>query len=310
MSRPPGGRRYAANVDGPPAFDRRVYQRSEVIYLRGLGPDAHADDPDCECGRCEARYLSQGWKDSLLQGDGGSNAEETLPLIARWHDIKAAMLTVTKEKRDREVMQLRASGYTEDDIARITGLSRSMVRRRFEAKVVELIEELGGEYVEPPRVSVPSKCLECGVGERVYLVPTFGEVWTCIGWRRDEADGKLCQAWQARADVMICRRAIATAARPGDAYWLTWTWPRGERGRIAAHTEAPDHSLPESHPWVQAWQRDTQAAHDDRPAPVRTWRVPTEVRDADRGRESALCSDCILPRFRTRVEQSRRAARQ
>lgn len=286
-----------------------MYTRQEVARLKGLGEGTCAGGSGCECGRCEARYLSEGWRDSLLQGQGGTAAEETLPLVARWWDVKRAMDSLVLEKRTREVMALRTQGYAEQDIARITGLDRSMVRRRFEATMLELMAALGGEYVEPPRVSSPAKCLVCGVGERVYLVPTRASRWACIGWRRDE-DGRLCQAWQCRAVVMLRRRPLVGSAQVGHVFRLKWTVQRGDRRKVIGTTELPGEHFPPGHPWVLGWERDTRAAEDGRPVPERTWRVPSDDDEAEPGRQSAVCADCLAPSLRRRVEQSRRAGRQ
>ncbi len=68
------------------------------------------------------------------------------------------------------ILELRSRGWTEEEVADRTGLSRQSVGRRFTARVAEILDALGGEFVPPERTSSPSACLQCGLRPRIRSV--------------------------------------------------------------------------------------------------------------------------------------------
>ena len=110
---------------------------------------------------------------------------DEVPLVVRWHDVREAKRRVVTEKRDQEVVRLRAEGLTEEEVAERLGVDRSTVNRRFRASLDEIIAALGGEQVIG-KISRPERCLRCGERPRARAIAVRRNVeglWRPVGER-------------------------------------------------------------------------------------------------------------------------------
>lgn len=107
-----------------------TYTRDGVILMLSLSRE-EAIERDARAG------LADG-DDSRPAGEGAA-----LPLIARWNDVQRARAETIREKDGLAILQLRAYGMTEEDIAGLSGRHRLAVRRRWHATVDEILERLG-----------------------------------------------------------------------------------------------------------------------------------------------------------------------
>lgn len=126
-----------------------------------------------QMGRTEAIDYDAHPRDSCadLSSDphgGGSSSEDQLPVIARWLDVQRARQAIASHKADAVVLELRANGFTEEEVARLVDLSQPTVNRRFRASLGELVEALGATD-EAMAAPVVSMCLTCGEHARVRL---------------------------------------------------------------------------------------------------------------------------------------------
>jgi hypothetical protein len=122
----------------------------------------------------DAIDISVAWRDSLASctPDGPAaptTSEDWDPpiLIARWHDVQRAKRRASIGRLRDEILRLRVAGYTEVEVAQITGLTKPTARRRFAATIDEILDELGGVAVavDGPASAVPA-CMSCGQAPR------------------------------------------------------------------------------------------------------------------------------------------------
>lgn len=154
------------------------YTVGEVLWLISLRhSDAVAEDasPPSALG-----HLS----DALNEGGSSSSAGPELPVVARWQDVHAAKARVLARKgaEAMRLVELRAQGRSEEEIAKEVGLERSAVRRRVMATTRDVLDELGGESAgEVLALSHPTLCMRCGQRPRARWAAVKKRVKG--GWR-------------------------------------------------------------------------------------------------------------------------------
>lgn len=112
-----------------------LYTAAEVTWLLSM---THKDAIGCDSAPRDS------WPDLLASGIHGGddpNGNSGLLVVVRWNDVQAARRQV-QGPIDREVTQLRASGYSEDEIGVIVGVSQQTVSRRFRASIEAILERL------------------------------------------------------------------------------------------------------------------------------------------------------------------------
>lgn len=258
------------------------YTRSEVLWLRQMD-------------RSAATFHDAYPPSALSNAEGGlaSSAEETLPAIARWWDVRLAFERVTVDKRDKAIVELRLAGFTEEEVARAMGTSQPTVNRRFRATLLEVMEELGEAYPDEPKSYAPV-CWRC-LAPAVRLAEVVAERWTYMGRRRRE--GLPYQAWiDSRKEVQLYRRGLVREGVIGGVYeLLTCQDRRLERPRLI---EVLADELK-----VRTWQRAHELAEDGEETPVAP--VVQGVRGGRRSvhaeRQTHSCAECLLPSLQPRV---------
>lgn len=78
------------------------------------------------------------------QGGGSADADPSLFVVLRWHDVHDAAKRVSIRKENAHIIRLRAVGYTEEEVSARLSLDRRTLRRRFRATLAEIVAELGG----------------------------------------------------------------------------------------------------------------------------------------------------------------------
>jgi hypothetical protein len=161
------------------------YTRGEVLFLLSLTHEQAIDLDAFPRDSCAG--LSD---DDISSGGGGD--DEPLYVIARWTDVQRVKRLVVREKESLAVLQLRTSGFSESEIARLSGRDRLAVRRRWHATVDEILERLGGAREDDSVVSIVSACLKCGLHPRVRLAAVKRRVRG--GWKviQDERQASVC----------------------------------------------------------------------------------------------------------------------
>jgi AraC-like DNA-binding protein len=79
------------------------------------------------------------------QGGGSANADPSLFVVLRWHDVHDAAKRVRMSKENAHIIRLRSCGYTEEEVSERVSLDRRTLRRRFRATVNEILTELGSD---------------------------------------------------------------------------------------------------------------------------------------------------------------------
>jgi hypothetical protein len=153
------------------------YRRSEVVFLLSLTREQAIDLDAVPRDSCTDL---RGTTDAVTESAADT---DRLPVIARWLDVQRARQSVIADKEAVAILQLRAGGFSERELVRLTGNERLSLRRRWHATIDEILEKLGGEAEEPTATSRIAMCLKCGKRPRVRL----SEVKTRIkgGWRID-----------------------------------------------------------------------------------------------------------------------------
>lgn len=184
-----------------------VYGRGEVAWLIQMDHEGAVDydayPPTMHYGRTDEDGNATPSSGSSLTGAGTAQEDPQLFVIARWVDVRRARRGLILEQLREEqglathveimrmaeiadrVMQLRGSGWTEDEVADELGVSRSTVRRRFRAGVDALLQALG-EHHAPDRLSYVSACLECAARPRATLEAVRYRVKG--GWRTSQPE--------------------------------------------------------------------------------------------------------------------------
>lgn len=91
-------------------------------------------------------------------GGGSANADPSLFVICRWHDVHDARKRVVRRKGDEFIIRLRAEGFTELEIVRLARVPQATMRRRFRATLAEIVTELGGDLtVLMPKAGNPKE---------------------------------------------------------------------------------------------------------------------------------------------------------
>lgn len=283
----------------------KPYERGEVIWLKGLPYDGPDSEPS-------ALAADTSPPSTWASGDGGSNAEEQLLTVVRWHDVQQAVARVCTEKRDRMIFQLRSSGYTEEEVAERVGLTRSTTRRRFKAKLDELMFELGEVTPPPERKDHVDACLKCGARPRARLAGVQIERWTLMGQRPDPGDGRLSQAWVGAGGAIHYFRRRLARVEVGAVFEATLV-----RGLLLRAVPLLDDlglviRMPDNDMRVRAWRSDDKLARAGHPLPERGTVRGYEQRDDDeravRGEaHSSVCAECLAPEQRVRVIPPRSA---
>lgn len=156
------------------------YTRHEVIYLLSL---TREDAIDASCGQRD----SLAGLASLDSGLHAQRSAEDAPvmLIARWGEVRRARDEIVRAKEGAMIIQLRAAGFPEVEIAKLMGHARLTVRRRQRATVDEILDRLGGPPPDPPPVLAnPDLCVKCAQHPRVRLEAV--RVRIRGGWRTVE----------------------------------------------------------------------------------------------------------------------------
>lgn len=173
------------------------YTRREIVQLLSLT-------------REEAVDIAAGMRDSLAGLSDPDvalhvtreGADTTVPILARWAEVRQARNRIAKAKDGAMILQLRAAGFPETEIARLMDGDRLAVRRRQRVAIDEILAALGGEAPDAtPVVANPDACLKCGQAPRVRL----REVVTRVrgGWRVD----------QPERQASVCHRCLSIDLR-------------------------------------------------------------------------------------------------
>lgn len=139
-----------------------------------------------------------------------------LPLVVRWHDVHTARRRVIMAKREQEMIQLRAQGYEEREIAELVGLHRSTVNRAFRASVDETLAVLGGERGVGDAVSRPSACLACGARPRARAIAVRRSstgLWRPVGEEYQLSSCAVCLPRHVRDRVVLRELDVERAQR-------------------------------------------------------------------------------------------------
>jgi DNA-directed RNA polymerase specialized sigma24 family protein len=118
-------------------MDGSEYSVGEVVWLLQMSHQEAIDydaDPRDSCAD-----LSED-----PQGGGSADADPSLFVVLRWHDVHDAAKRVATKKENAHIVRLRAEGFTEEEVARVMDCDRRTLRRRFRATVAEIVAELGG----------------------------------------------------------------------------------------------------------------------------------------------------------------------
>lgn len=161
------------------------YTRGEVLQLHGMSHQQAIDADAVPRDSCAG--LS---KDS--HPTPGDLEDRPVPVIARWTDVKRAEARVASDRDALAILQLRASGFSEREISRLSGRERVAVRRSFHATIAEILVELGEGREEPLQLSRQDACLRCGIYPRVRLAAVNRRVRG--GWKeiRAERQASVC----------------------------------------------------------------------------------------------------------------------
>lgn len=117
----------------------------------------------------------------------GEAEHDPLMVVVRWNDVQRARRLVIRDKQAAAVAQLRAGGFSEVELAKLTGHDRLAIRRRWHAAVEEILAVLGGDYGgDHPALSTIATCLKCGNAPRVRLSEVRVKVKG--GWRIDQPE--------------------------------------------------------------------------------------------------------------------------
>ena len=167
------------------------YTRGEVLFLLSLSHDQALEldaTPADSCSQLTG-------KDEPGKGKSKSkSAEVSLPVVVRWADVQRAKRQLVAHKEGLALVQLRAAGYSESELARLTGRDRLAVRRKWRVTVDEIIDQLGGP--EPADTGVTSRvsaCIRCGEKPRVRLGAVKRRVRG--GWKvvQEERQASVCE---------------------------------------------------------------------------------------------------------------------
>lgn len=79
------------------------------------------------------------------QGGGSADADPSLFVVLRWHDVHDAAKRVSIRKENAHIIRLRSCGYTEEEVSARVNLDRRTLRRRFRATLNEILVELGAD---------------------------------------------------------------------------------------------------------------------------------------------------------------------
>lgn len=112
-----------------------LYTAAEVTWLLSM---TRTDAIKCDSSPRDS------WPDLLASGvhsGDDPNGDSGLLVVVRWNDVHIARQAV-QGPIDREVTQLRAAGYTEDEIGVIVGVSQQTVSRRFRASIEAILDRL------------------------------------------------------------------------------------------------------------------------------------------------------------------------
>ena len=176
------------------------YSPTEVIWLLSLT-------------RSDAITIDEGFRDSCLglvaalQGAALSAEGPPVPTIARWNDVHRARTAIIDAKQAVAILQLRASGFSERELARLSDNSRLAVRRRWRTPVDEIIARLGGGDDSTPMLSHVDLCLACGEQPRIRLQPVRRRVKG--GWETTQ-EGRMAS---------VCLECLRPELLPRIAGW-------------------------------------------------------------------------------------------
>lgn len=169
------------------------YTRREVVELNSLTREQAIDR--AVGTRDSLQGLSD--SDSALHVKRGAE-DAAVPFLARWSEVRRARDEIEAAKEGMAILQLRAAGFPEAEIARLMNRDRLAVRRRQRVAIDEILAALGGEAPDvAPVIANPDACLKCGQAPRVRL----REVATRVrgGWRVD----------QPERQASVCYRCLA-----------------------------------------------------------------------------------------------------
>lgn len=151
------------------------YSRGEVIWLLSLTRDQAIEMDSNHRDSCAGLAASN------ESGGSISAVAQSVPTIARWADVQRARRDVIREKEGLAILQLRAGGFSEREIAKLSDRDRLALRRRWHATVLEILDRLGGPGQDEGTTSRIDSCLKCGEHPRVQLLPVKAR--TRGGWK-------------------------------------------------------------------------------------------------------------------------------
>lgn len=176
---------------------RAGYTIDEIVWLRSID-HAHAVEDD------------EGVKSSWPSGDdgtGGASAGDTpLPVVVRWREVDAAVHRVVTEKRDQEILKLRAAGETEEAVAAKVKLDQSTVNRRLRATLEEIQAALGGPPIIRQALSIVPPCIKCGERPRARaysLRRTMRSYWQAVEPERELSHCAVCLPVESRERLLL-----------------------------------------------------------------------------------------------------------
>lgn len=111
------------------------YSQGEVLWLLSMSRE--------EAILCDA--VPRDSCADLAADDGGHapSADPSLPVIARWWDVRRARDRIRLSKEQEMAARLRAEGFTERELASVLGCSQPTAHRRVSVTLRELVRELG-----------------------------------------------------------------------------------------------------------------------------------------------------------------------
>jgi hypothetical protein len=140
-----------------------VYGPGEILFLLSL---THADALDLDAYPSVPSYSADGQPLGGNQEDG-----PPLPVVVRWHDVHQARAQFITERERLHVIDSRLRGNTEQETAKLTGLSQPTVNRRMTAVLAQLQHVLNLDSTDDALDAADhiDLCLICGGGPRVRL---------------------------------------------------------------------------------------------------------------------------------------------
>jgi hypothetical protein len=143
-----------------------TYSFGEVAWLNSLS-EAEAVDLTA-APRGALGHVADGG--GVYTGSDANDDRLPLPVIARWLDVQAAKKRLRLGRDVLAMVQLRAQGVSEEQIAAMFSSNHKSVGARVKSAIRDITNDLN-QYAEvvPERLGHVSMCLHCGVRPRARL---------------------------------------------------------------------------------------------------------------------------------------------